>query len=151
MQIKSLQDLKKFEDSCIINILDSSCGMDFCKNVGGRCYYMSVVALFYNIQSKIIYQDGFEKLLPFVNKLMKECLVRVDRIELCSNLPLEIQKTYRTYMQLYDMTPEIFTFEAERIKEGGSSFKLLLSFLSQSNHNIYPPIPKIDDNENFYF
>ena len=131
------------------DIIKKKCNLDYCKNVGGRCYYMSVVALFHNIQSKIIYQDGFEKLLPFVNKLMKECLVRVDRIELCSNLPLEIQKTYRTYMQLYDMTSEIVNFEAKSIKEGGSSFKLLLSFLSQSNHNIYPPIPKIEGNINF--
>lgn len=150
MQIKSLQYLKEFEDSCIIDILDSSCGLEFCKNIGGRCYYMSVVALFYNIQSKIIYQDGFESVLPFVNKLMKKCLVRDERIRMCYNLPPEIQKTYRTYMQLYDMTPDIFNFEAERIKESGSSFKLLLSFLLQSKHSVYPRIPKIDDNENFY-
>ena len=150
MLIKSLQDLKEFEDSCITGILDSSCGMDFCKNVGGRCYYMSVVALFYNIQSKIIYKDGFETVLHFVNKLMKQCFVRDERIRMCYNLSTEIQETYRTYMQLYYMTPDIFNFEAEHIKESGSSFKLLLSFLLQSTHSIYPRIPEIDDNENFH-
>ena len=149
MLIKSLQELKDLENQCLVNIIDHSCNLDFCKNSGGRCYYMSVVALFYNIKTKIRL-EGFETILPFVNRLMTECLERDERIRVCSKLPLEIQKTYKTYMQLYNMTPYVENYEATGIHEGGSSFKLLLSFLLQSKNGVYPYIPKIQNNYNFF-
>ena len=53
MEIKTLKDLKEFENSCIYS--HKPCTFDYCRNVGGRCYYMAVVSLFHNIKSQIIY------------------------------------------------------------------------------------------------
>lgn len=128
--------LKKYKINMIggRTVVPGACSLLYsCKNVGGRCYYMSVVTLLNNIKHRIKFKDGMDGVIEFIKKNM-DCYGENNNVQtedVCKILPVGVGREINKIFQKLSSNKEK---NEQSIQEGGDSILLLEAFLRRSNY-----------------